>query len=143
MGGMLWLDGENPEEEPSLQAERVLRRLAVRFSGHLVFVTLNNTRDAMLMRPMGLDPRRVPTFGIASTDEQESDRYGFDAQHGFQEPRVFWADEAAAYSKLEVFCSSFLDGTLEESHESSELPPTYRWPGPGAVHEVVWKSFRE
>ncbi|CAE7254000.1 unnamed protein product, partial [Symbiodinium microadriaticum] len=34
-------------------------------------------------------------------------------------------------------------GTLEASHESAELPPTYRWPGPGSVHEVVWKTFRE
>ena len=27
-------------------------------------------------------------------------------------------------------------GTLEASHESAELPPTYRWPGPGSVHEA-------
>jgi len=122
----------------------VVLRLAHRFSGHLVFVMLNNTRDAMLMRPMGLDPRRVPAFGIAGSDDVNSDRFAFDFQltksNGIAE---FWAEEDGAFKKLESFCSSLLDGTLEASHESGELPPSYRWFGPGAVHEVVWKTFRE
>ena len=39
------------------EAKALLHKLALRFSGHLVFVMLNSTRDALLMRPMGLDPR--------------------------------------------------------------------------------------
>jgi len=142
--GMMWLDGENEEEPHNVHAKSILRRLALRFSGHLVFVMLNNTRDGILMRPMGLDPRRVPTFGIASTDEQDSTKFGFDLNlHTKPEWSAFWANETAAYARLESFCAAFLDGTLEASHESSELPPTYRWLGPGSVHEVVWKTFRD
>merc|ERR1712232_223045 len=98
----------------------------------------------MLMRPMGLDPRRVPVFGISRTDEMEAERFGFEMPvHTAKDRKAFWAAEDAAYERLETFCASFLDGTMEASHESSELPPTYRWPGHGAVHEVVWKTFRE
>jgi len=142
--GMLWLDGENEAFEDNQLAKTVLRRLALRFSGHLVFVMLNSTRDGILMRPMGLDPRRVPTFGIAATDELESEKFGFDMQtQRPEERRAFWADQDRAFDRLESFCASFLDGTLEASHESAELPPTYRWRGPGTIHEVVWKTFRE
>jgi len=142
--GMMWLDGENEGSAENTQAKAILRNLALRFSGHLVFVMLNNTRDALLMRPMGLDPRRVPTFGIAATDETDSAKFGFDMQAQTPGERsAFWADQDLARSRLESFCASFLEGTLEASHESAELPPTYRWRGPGVVHEVVWKSFRD
>ena len=30
---------------------------------------------------------------------------------------------------------------MEASHESAELPPTYRWPGPGSVHEALRGVF--
>lgn len=142
--GMLWIDGESPEREENDWATAVARRLAMRFSGHLVFVTLNNTRDALLMRPMGLDPRRAPVFGIATSDEADTPKFGFDMKaKSPEERRAFWADGEQAFSRLEEFCGSFLDGTLETSHESAELPPSYRWYGPGAVHEVVWNNFRE
>jgi len=144
--GMLWLDGENEDAVENTQAKVVLRRLALRFSGHLVFVMLNNTRDAMLMRPMALDPRRVPTFGISATDEPDSPKFGFDLQvRGRAERSAFWADDGGerAFGRLEAFCAAFLEGTLEASHESAELPPTYRWQGPGVVDEVVWRGFRE
>jgi len=145
--GMMWLDGERPERKENARAKEMARRLALRFSGHLVFVLLNSTRDGLLMRPMALDPRRVPSFGIAATDELESSKFGFDMEVGsWEELRSFWVGagegDNRSYDRLEAFCASFLDGTLEQSHESSELPPTYRWPGPGSVHEVVWKTFR-
>merc|ERR1719401_2874368 len=74
----------------------------------------------------------------------ESDRYGFDMQaHNEADRRKFWANEEQAFERLESFCAAFLDDTLEVSHESAELPPSYRWYGPGVVHEVVWKTFRE
>jgi len=93
---------------------------------------------------MGLDPRRVPAFGIATTDDMESSRFGFDMQGYTQEKKyAFWADVETAYSRLESFCASYLDGSLDASHESAELPPSYRWPGHGVVHEVVWKTFRD
>jgi hypothetical protein len=142
--GMMWLDGENPDREENVWAKDIARRLALRFSGHLVLLTLNSTRDALLMRPMGLDPRRVPTFGIAATDEMDSAKFGFDLRaHGFEDRRAFWAASDQAYERLERFCSAFLDNTLETSHESAELPSSYYWYGPGVVHEVVWKTFRE
>jgi len=142
--GMMWFDGEDPGREENLWAKEVEKRLALRFSGRLVFVMLNSTRDALLMRPMGLDPRRVPAFGIASTDELESAKYGFDMQAPSEEKRrAFWVDTEGAYSRLESFCAAFLDGTLETSHESAELPPSYKWEGPGFVEEVVWRSFRD
>eukprot|EP00927_Polykrikos_kofoidii_P021890 TRINITY_DN20598_c0_g3_i1.p1 TRINITY_DN20598_c0_g3~~TRINITY_DN20598_c0_g3_i1.p1 ORF type:complete len:1650 (-),score=421.89 TRINITY_DN20598_c0_g3_i1:172-5007(-) len=142
--GMMWLDAEAPERDENVQAKAVLRRLALRFSGHLVFVMLNSTRDGLLMRPMGLDPRRAPTFGISRSDEMEADRFGFDMQaHNAAQRKAFWDDEEQAFSRIESFCAAFLDGTLETSHESADLPPTYRWPGPGYAHEVVWKTFRE
>merc|ERR1719401_2141837 len=140
----MWLDANKPEREENVQAKQILRRLAIRFSGHLVFVMLNSTRDGLLMRPMGLDPRRAPTFGISRSDEMESDRYGFDMQaYTEADRRAFWANEEQAFERLESFCAAFLDHTLEVSHESAELPPSYRWYGPGVVHEVVWKTFRE
>lgn len=117
--------------------------MAHKFSGHLVFVMLNGTRDAFLMRPAGLDPRRLPAFGIAATDEMEAERFGFDT--GATTPSelaAFWNDTEAAYAKLNIFCRDFLDGKLEASHESSEIPKQYQWPGPGFVHEVTWKTFR-
>lgn len=142
--GMLWIDGLHSDSEENVHAKEVLRRLALRFSGHLVFVTLNNTRDAMLMRPMGLDPRKVPTFGIATKDDLESPKFGLELKaKGPEELAAFWADEEGAFRRLESFCASFLDGTLEASHESAELPSSYKWPGPGVVHEVVWKTFRD
>jgi len=142
--GMMWLDGEHAEMEENIWAKEIEKRLALRFSGHLVFVMLNNTRDALLMRPMGLDPRRVPSFGIASTDELESTKFGFDMRaHTRREIHTFWADNKSAYDRLESFCAAFLDGTLETSHESAELPPSYKWQGPGFVEEVVWKNFRD
>jgi len=142
--GMMWLDGENPDREENTWAKDIAKRLALRFSGHLVLVTLNSTRDALLMRPMGLDPRRVPTFGIASSDELESAKFGFDLRaHGYDDRKAFWAATDQAYERLEAFCSAFLDNTLETSHESAELPSSYSWYGPGVVHEVVWKTFRE
>jgi len=121
-----------------------LRRLALRFSGHLVFVTLNNTRDGFLMRPFGLDPRRVPAFGVAETDDADSLRFALDETFESREELLaFWQETGKAFDRIERFCTSFLDGTLEASHESAELPKSYRWPGPGVVHEVVWKTFRE
>jgi hypothetical protein len=143
--GMMWLDGENAGRKENQWAKDILRRLALRFSGHLVFVMLNSTRDGIMMRPMGLDPRKVPSFGIAATDEHESQRfaYGDIPSRTREEFQAFWADKDQAFIRLESFCASFLDGTLEVSHESAELPPTYRWPGLGAVHEVVWKTFKE
>jgi len=143
--GMMWLDGEDAGRKENQWAKDILRRLALRFSGHLVFVMLNSTRDGIMMRPMGLDPRKVPSFGIAATDEHESQRFGYTdiPSQTRQEFRAFWADTDQAFFRLESFCTSFLEGTLEVSHESAELPPTYRWPGPGAVHEVVWKTFRQ
>merc|ERR1719247_1400998 len=142
--GMMWLNAEQPDCEENVRAKAIAQRLAVRFSGHLVFVLLNGTRDALLMRPMGLDPRRVPTFGIESRDDLDADKFGFDiGLRGKDELNAFWKDENRGYDRLEAFCAAFLDGTLEQSHESSELPPTYFWPGPGIVHEVVWKTFRE
>jgi len=142
--GMMWLNAEQPDCEENVHAKAIAQRLAVRFSGHLVFVLLNGTRDALLMRPMGLDPRRVPTFGIESRDDLDADKFGFDiGLRGKDELNAFWKDENRGYDRLEAFCAAFLDGTLEQSHESSELPPTYFWSGPGIVHEVVWKTFRE
>lgn len=142
--GMMWLDGQNPDCEENVWAKEIVHRLALRFSGHLVFVMLNGTRDGLLMRPMALDPRKVPTFGISSSEEQDSQKFGFDMQvHTKEKLKSFWADRNGTFDRLEAFCASFLDGTLEQSHESAELPPSYRWPGPGFVHEVVWKSFRE
>mmetsp|Transcript_87340 Transcript_87340/g.154842 ORF Transcript_87340/g.154842 Transcript_87340/m.154842 type:complete len:1588 (-) Transcript_87340:74-4837(-) len=142
--GMMWLDGEKSAREENAWAKEVLERLAHRFSGHLVFVTLNNTRDAFLMRPMSLDPRRVPAFGIATVDDMESPKFGYDIKAtSWEELTSFWQKKDVAYDRLESFCASFLDGTLEASHESSELPSSYRWPGPGLVHEVVWKTFRD
>jgi len=142
--GMMWLDGENSAREENAWAKEVLERLAHHFSGHLVFVTLNNTRDAFLMRPMALDPRRVPAFGIATVDDMESPKFGYDIKAtSWEELSSFWRNKDAAYDRLESFCASFLDGTLEASHESSELPSSYRWRGPGFVHEVVWKTFRD
>mmetsp|Transcript_90781 Transcript_90781/g.157034 ORF Transcript_90781/g.157034 Transcript_90781/m.157034 type:complete len:1612 (-) Transcript_90781:46-4881(-) len=142
--GMMWLDGEHADREENTWAKEIVHRLALRFSGHLVFVMLNGTRDALLMRPMGLDPRRVPTFGIASSDELDSQKFGYDMKvHTREQLHTFWAERNATFDRLESFCASFLDGTLEQSHESAELPPTYRWPGPGFVHEAVWKTFRE
>jgi len=142
--GMMWLNGEQPDCEENVHAKAIARRLALRFSGHLVFVLLNGTRDGILMRPMGLDPRRVPTFGIEASEATDSEKFGFDT--GARNPAeltAFWADEQRSYERLEAYCSSFLDNTLEQSHESAELPPTYYWRGPGIVHEVVWKSFRD
>jgi len=142
--GMMWLNGEQPDCEENIHAKSIARRLAIRFSGHLVFVLLNGTRDGLLMRPMALDPRRVPTFGLEASDEADSEKFGFDTgARNKEELSTFWKEENRTYEKLETFCASFLDGTLEQSHESAELPPTYYWPGPGVVHEVVWKSFRE
>ncbi|CAE8628173.1 unnamed protein product [Polarella glacialis] len=142
--GMLWLDGDDEDREENRVAKEVLTRLAHRFSGHLVFVTLNNTRDAMLMRPMALDPRRVPAFGISATDEADALRFGFDLQAKTREEfNGFWGNQELSYARLESFCASFLEGTLEASHESAELSPSYVWPGPGYVHEVVWKTFRD
>jgi len=143
--GMMWLDGEKAERKENQFAKDVLRRLALRFSGHLVFVMLNSTRDGIMMRPMGLDPRKVPAFGIAATDEHESQRFGYGdiPSRTREEFQAFWAEKDQAFIHLETFCSSFLDGTLEVSHESAELPPTYRWPGLGTVHEVVWKTFKD
>merc|ERR1711976_1090493 len=63
--------------------------------------------------------------------------------HSAEERRAFWSNTEKAYSRLESFCASYLDGTLEASHESAELPPSYYWIGPGVVHEVVWKTFRD
>lgn len=138
--GMLWLDGEDADRPENLAAKEVAQRLAIRFSGHLVFVTLNNTRDGFLLRPFGLDPRRVPCFGLSSSEAPEANRFAY-------EPEVtstsdsFWL-QSDAFQRLEAFCSAFLNGTLEASHESAELPKSYRWPGPGRVEEVVWKTFR-
>lgn len=142
--GMLWIDGEKDDGEDNANAIDTLKRLAHRFSGHLVFVKLNHTRDAMLMRPMALDPRRVPAFGIATADDMESPKYGFDLQvSGRTERSAFWANKDYAFAQLEAFCASFLRGDLEPSHESGALDPSYSWPGPGQVHWVVWKSFKE
>jgi len=143
--GMMWLDGEDAGRKENQWARDILRRLALRFSGHLVFVMLNSTRDGIMMRPMGLDPRKVPSFGISAIDEHESQRFGYGdiPSQTREEFRSFWADQDQAFVRLESFCASFLEGTLEISHESAELPPTYRWHGPGAVHEVVWKTFKE
>ena len=83
------------------------------------------------------DPRRVPSFGIASTDEQDSAKFGLDLRaHGYEDRSAFWAATEEAYERLEGFCSTFLDNTLETSHESAELPSSYSWYGPGVVHEV-------
>eukprot|EP00439_Symbiodinium_sp_Y106_P039335 s4157_g4.t2 len=142
--GMMWLDGESEDGAANTAATEVLKRLALRFSGHLVFVTLNNTRDGFLMRPFGLDPRRVPAFGIAAAEAPDAARYALDETfQSWDELTGFWLDTSRAFDRIERFCASFLEGTLEASHESAELPPTYRWPGPGSVHEVVWKTFRE
>eukprot|EP00931_Biecheleriopsis_adriatica_P085816 TRINITY_DN60604_c0_g1_i1.p1 TRINITY_DN60604_c0_g1~~TRINITY_DN60604_c0_g1_i1.p1 ORF type:complete len:1602 (-),score=424.61 TRINITY_DN60604_c0_g1_i1:26-4804(-) len=142
--GMMWLDGENADRDENGWAEEVLQRLAVRFSGHLVFVTLNNTREAFLMRPMALDPRKVPAFGIATADDQESPKFGYEIKaSSWEELSGFWQKKDNAYELLESFCASFLEGTLEASHESAQLPASYAWPGPGVVHEVVWNTFRE
>merc|ERR1712232_544029 len=123
----MWLDSEDEESPENLKAKSILRRLALRFSGHLVFVQLNNTRDGIMMRPMGLDPRRCPSFGIARSDDHEAERFGFDMQaHSRADLKAFWSDEEKTYARLESFCAAFLDGTLEASHESSELPPTYK-----------------
>merc|ERR1719183_3191521 len=108
---MMWLDGEHPDCEENTHAKSIARRLALRFSGHLVFVLLNGTRDALLMRPMGLDPRRVPTFGIESSDELESDKFGFDTgSRDKKELSAFWTNEDSGYKRLEAMCASFLDG---------------------------------
>merc|ERR1719316_891577 len=83
--GMMWLDSEHPDKKENTYAKHILRRLALRFSGHLVFVMCNSTRDAMLMRPMALDPRKVPAFGIAASDEFDSAKFGFDIAAQSQE----------------------------------------------------------
>ncbi|CAJ1372070.1 unnamed protein product [Effrenium voratum] len=129
---MLWLDGE--ETAVSAAAQEVVREVAARFSGHLVFMSLNATRDGFLMRPFGLDPRRVPAFGISASESPESQKFAL-------EP-VDWNDHEAAASGVEDFCGAFLNGSLEAAHESAELPKTYAWQGPGYVEEVVWKTFR-
>eukprot|EP00930_Biecheleria_cincta_P032798 TRINITY_DN22736_c0_g1_i1.p1 TRINITY_DN22736_c0_g1~~TRINITY_DN22736_c0_g1_i1.p1 ORF type:complete len:1599 (+),score=379.90 TRINITY_DN22736_c0_g1_i1:30-4826(+) len=142
--GMMWLDGENEGKDENIWAKDVLHRLALRFSGHLVFVTLNNTREAFLMRPMSLDPRRVPAFGIATRDDQDSPKFGYDIQAtSWKELSAFWENKDAAFERLASMCTAFLEGTLEASHESAELPASYFWQGPGVVHEVVWKTFRD
>jgi len=94
--------------------------------------------------PSSLTPWIFLGHLVASKACSSIEGFGFDiGLRGKDELNAFWKDENRGYDRLEAFCAAFLDGTLEQSHESSELPPTYFWSGPGVVHEVVWKTFRE
>ncbi|CAK9067557.1 Protein disulfide-isomerase 2 (PDI2) [Durusdinium trenchii] len=131
---MLWLDGEDEAHPASRAAREVAERLAHRFSGQLVFVTLNTTRDGFLLRPFGLDPRAPPLFGLASEESTEAQRFAW------RQTGDHWLQPS--FEGLESFCQAFLNGSLEASHESGVLPESYKWPGPGSVEEVVWTTFR-
>jgi len=136
--GMLWVSSHEFGVSGS-RGDVILRNLAQRHAGAVSMVKLNASADGILMRMYGLEPWRLPAFGIADREDFYADRFAFRVDP--EQHEAFWEDPGRASQELSKFCDDYRAKKLEPSHETLFLNSNYTWQ-PGHVQEVVWGTYQ-
>lgn len=172
--GMLWIDTKSAEKDKKVNNTNELwlehvRKLWHKYSGEMWFVQLNTNSDGILLKNFGLDPRKVPCFGIWDLRKGGSlsdsvqmpsmpagSPFGGGAavtkQNRNNDPVRYWFPHYGPENflkdenKLEDFIKQFLSdsSTLKPAFESIELNPDYKctmWVEHGHVCETSWKNL--
>lgn len=138
----LWYDDKSNETECTSKVQQVVKDVASKLLGKLVFVKQKSSMYSYELRDYGLNhPEEYPALGIASNASYQSVKYGFRvAPDEAKSVKDFWSDQERSKKLLLDFCERVLAGTVEASHESGAVHSSWT---KGTVKNVVWNSFTE
>lgn len=141
----LWLNSSENSSLPVNEAARAtVRAVAHAFLGRIAFVERSSKSKIHDSRGHGMPPGRFPAFGVATSTEFNSTRFGFLASlRPAAGDLEFWSGEASRL--IPTFLEDALAGRVEKSYPSEATPEETGEPEleAGAVQRFVGRQCRD